>query len=152
MLFLRRANRDDEGLVLRLRNDRSTREGSFRTSVISAEEHHEWFTRKLADPDCALLIIEEDGRPLGQLRLDRSGQLAEVSIGLDPAARGRGVGREALLLSVLEAPRLLGVSSIRALVKKGNAASLGAFKAAGFRVVADHREAFVLLHGPDNGP
>jgi RimJ/RimL family protein N-acetyltransferase len=153
MLSLRRARPDDEARVLRWRNEESAREASFRVVPISPDEHHAWFTRKLGDEDCVLLIVEEDGRPVGQVRLDRlDHDLAEISIGLAPEARGRGLGREALRRSVLEASRLLGVSGVRARVKPENAASLAAFTAAGFRVTAESENAVELLRELDPGP
>jgi len=147
VLKLRRAEPVDEAFVLALRNESSTRASSFSTDEVGPEEHHRWFTRKLFDPDCALLIVEVDGIPVGQVRLDRVAQdIAEVSIGLAPEARGRGLGRESLRQAVLEARRLLFVTSLRALVKRQNAASLAAFAAAGFDIVGEDHDAVELLH------
>ena len=144
---LRRARPEDEALVLRWRNEPSTRAASLSTGEISPGQHHAWFTRKLADPDCVLFILEENGRPVGQLRLDRVGSdLAEVSIGLDLEARGRGLGREALRWAIPEAQRLLGVKCLKAQVKPNNVSSLAAFAAVGFRVVADSADAVELRH------
>jgi RimJ/RimL family protein N-acetyltransferase len=153
MLDIRPAGPEDEDLVLRWRNEPSARAASFSKDEILAEHHHAWFTRKLSDPDCALLIVEEDGQPVGQVRLDRVGHdLGEISIGFAPGARGRGLGREALRRTVLNAPRLLAVRSVRAFVKRENAASLAAFEAAGFRVVGEDDEAVELLHEPGADP
>src|SRR5436305_1500377 len=97
MVDLRAATADDELLILRWRNEASVRAASFDTAEISREQHHVWFARMLSDPNCTLFIIEEDGSPIGQVRLDRAGpDVAEVSIALDPDARGKGIGREAL--------------------------------------------------------
>lgn len=147
MLNLRAARPEDEQLVLAWRNEASARAASFSTRKISHRRHHTWFTDRLADPDCVLLIVEEDGRPIGQVRLDRLNRdSAEISIGLSPDARGRGLGREALRRSVLEATRLLAVADIKAFVKQSNAASLAAFIAAGFRVVGEGDEAIELRY------
>jgi RimJ/RimL family protein N-acetyltransferase len=149
MLRLRPARPEDEDRLLTWRNEASTRQASLSSEEISEADHHRWLVRKLRDPDCALFIIEEAGRPLGQVRLDRiDPELAEISIGLAPEARGRGRGREALRLCVLEAPRLLGVSRIRALVKSDNTASLAAFRASGFRVAGETPGAIELLFEP----
>jgi len=146
---LRRARPDDEALLLRWRNEPSTRAASMSTGEIAPEHHHAWFSQKLANPDCALFIVEEDGRPVGQVRLDRIGpDLAEVSIGLDVEARGRGLGREALRYAAREAQHLLGVKGLKALVKPDNASSLAAFAAAGFRVVAKNANAVELRCAP----
>ena len=153
MLSLRPASPDDEHLILSWRNDASTRAASFSTAEIAPEEHHRWFIRKLLDPHCALLVVEQDGVPVGQVRLDRVAQeVAEISIGLAPEARGRGLGREALRQAVLDAPRLLFVRSLKASVKRENAASLAAFAAAGFHVVAEDDDAVELLYGPQIDP
>jgi RimJ/RimL family protein N-acetyltransferase len=136
---LRPARPEDEGLLLAWRNEPTTRVASLSADEITPEEHHAWFARKLQDPSCAILIIEEEGRPVGQVRLDRLDPgLAEVNIGLAPESRGRGLGREALRRVVLAAPNLLGVRSVKALVKRGNDASLASFAAAGFRVIGEH--------------
>jgi RimJ/RimL family protein N-acetyltransferase len=136
VLKLRRAAPEDEDRLLSWRNHPSAREASFSQDEISALDHHRWFVRKLKDPKCVLLIIEDEGRAVGQIRLDCvAPDLAEVSISLAADARGRGVGREALGLAASEASRLLGVANIRARVKPDNEASLRAFRAAGYKVV-----------------
>jgi len=145
-LTLRPATLQDEERLLCWRNEPSTRSASLTSGEISVEEHHRWFAGKLVDPDCALLIIEHGGQPIGQLRLDRlAPDLAEVSIGLAPKARGRGLGRGALQLAASKAHELLGVTMIRALVKRGNDASLRTFRAAGFRVVGEDGAVLELL-------
>lgn len=133
------------------RNHPVTRKASFSQDEISAVDHHRWFVGKLEDPGCALLIIEDEGHPVGQVRLDLvAPDLAEISISLAADARGRGVGREALGLAASEASRLLGAASIRALVKPDNEASLRAFRAAGYRVVGREHDVIELLHADAN--
>jgi RimJ/RimL family protein N-acetyltransferase len=147
MLDLRRARPEDEDLVLTWRNEASARAASFSADEIKPEDHRAWFAHKLSDPDCALLILEEDGDPIGQVRLDRvSADLAEISIVLAPEARGRGLGREALRRTLISVPRLIAVRSVRALVKRDNAASLAVFDAAGFHIVGEHDQVLELLH------
>jgi RimJ/RimL family protein N-acetyltransferase len=137
MLTLRPAVPDDEARLLTWRNDPLTREASFNQEEVSSEDHRAWFARKRADPSCAILIVEDAGRPIGQVRLERlQPDLAEVNVGLAPDARGRGLGREALRLAARQAPQLLGVQDLRALVKAGNETSLRAFEAAGFEETA----------------
>ena len=152
MPTLRPAVPEDEERLLRWRNEPSTRAASFTRDVISAKEHHRWLTGKLSSPSCALLIIEEQGRAVGQVRLDRvDPATADISIGLASNARGRGLGRDALRLAVAEASRLLGVTAVRAFVKHDNRASLRAFGAAGFSVVGDDGSSFELLCRPGSG-
>lgn len=152
MVTLRPAEPEDEDRLLEWRNEPSTRGSSFTQEVISTDDHHVWLARKLGDPACALLIIEDAGRPVGQVRLDRiAPDLAEVSIGLSPEVRGQGFGREALCLAAREAAGLLGVANIRALVKRGNDISLGAFRAAGFRDVRESGSVIELQRPTEPG-
>jgi RimJ/RimL family protein N-acetyltransferase len=152
MPTLRPAVPGDEQRLLRWRNDPSTREASFTPGEVSTEEHHRWLARKLSSPSCALLIIEEAGQAVGQVRLDRiDPDTADVSIGLASEARGRGVGRAALELAVAQAPELLGVTTVRAFVKHDNPASLRAFRAAGFGVVGDDGSSLELRRGSGPG-
>jgi len=130
-LLLRGAGLSDSDRVLAWRNDPATRAWSFSPKPVSADEHAEWLDRTLADPRHILLIIEHDGTALGQVRLDRDGSSATVSIALDPRARGRGLG-EAALRETTRLADQVGLERLAARIKPDNAASLAAFAAAGF--------------------
>jgi RimJ/RimL family protein N-acetyltransferase len=145
---LRPATAADADLLLAWRNDPATRAASFGSEEIPRDAHLRWLARKLEDENCALLVIEIAGAPVGQLRLERDGDTAEVHIALAPAARGRSIGRHALRTAVAEARSLLGVSRITANVKPENEASLRAFEAAGFRVVTRDAGVVVLVATP----
>jgi len=152
MLILRSAAAEDEQRLLAWRNEAATRAASFTSGEISPQDHQQWFRRKLADPGCRLLIVEESGRPVGQVRLDRVDEgVAEISIGLAPESRGRGLGREALRLAVTHAANELGARQLVARVKPSNRPSLGVFQAAGYRVARADREVveFLLAIEPD---
>lgn len=144
-LLLRPATAADADLLLEWRNDPTTRAASFSSAEVPRADHIRWLERKLVDPDCALLIVEEGGEPVGQVRLERHGETAEVHIALAPEARGRSVGRRALRAAVAEAPALLGVRRVRARVKRENEGSRSAFAAAGFRVAADEEDVIELV-------
>jgi RimJ/RimL family protein N-acetyltransferase len=153
MLSLRQARPDDEDRLRRWRNEAATQAASFTSAEVSVDEHQRWFARKLQDPDCVLLIVEVDGHPAGQVRLDRlNPDVAEISVGLAPEARGRGLGREAIRRAVREAPRLLHVKEIAARVKPDNRASLSAFVAAGFEVVRSDESSVELRRGTEVDP
>ena len=144
-ISLRPARSEDEDRLRSWRNDPVIRARSFSGDEVSAEEHHAWLARKLRDPDSLLFVIEDLGSAVGQIRLDRVDQeAADVSIGLASEARGRGIGRAALVLAAGEAGRTLGVRRLRALVKEDNEASLRAFVAAGFEE-AERTEGIVTL-------
>jgi len=133
---LRPAELSDGARLLEWRNEPTTRAVSLTSEQVSAEDHRTWLASKLADSRCALFIILADADPIGQVRLDRrEGELAEVSIGLAPEARGRGVGREALRLAAAEAGDRLGVKVLTARIRVENEPSLRSFAAAGFAEV-----------------
>ncbi|SDC00292.1 GNAT family N-acetyltransferase [Nocardioides lianchengensis] len=130
-LRLRPARFDDADRLLAWRNERSTRAASLTQDVIEPAAHRSWLERRLADETCRLLIVELDGTPVGQVRLDRSGGDAEVSIGLAEHVRGRGVGAEALRLvrGALPWPEVI---RLLAHVREENAASLRLFAGLGY--------------------
>jgi RimJ/RimL family protein N-acetyltransferase len=145
MVTLRPARKDDEDRLLGWRNEPSTRAASLTHDEISADDHHAWFVRRLDDPACRLLIIEEDGRAVGQVRLDRTAPgVAYVSIGLADDARGRRLGREALRLARNDAHHALQVRELRAMVRRGNDASLRAFRAAGYTTIGESADVIEL--------
>ncbi len=139
--LLRAAGPGDGERLLAWRNDPDVRERSFSSAPVSGDEHATWLGRTLADPQRLLLVVEEDGgTALGQVRLDRDGGVAAVSIGLAAAARGRGLGRAALEEAVRLAGQL-GIERLEARIKPDNAASLAAFAAAGFAAEACNSQA-----------
>jgi RimJ/RimL family protein N-acetyltransferase len=131
-LVLRPATPDDEARLLEWRNEPAVREGSFTQETVLPEEHASWFGRKLADPDVRVLIVEHEGRPVGQVRLERSDGEAEVHISLSGEARGGGLGSAALELAAEAARRQLGVDLLVARIRPDNERSIRAFRAAGF--------------------
>jgi RimJ/RimL family protein N-acetyltransferase len=138
---LRPAELSDEELLLEWRNEPTTRAASLSPGKVSTEDHRRWLAARLDDTRCALFIILADAEPIGQVRLDRlDDELAEVSIGLAPEARGRGAGREALRLAAAEARSRLGVRMLTARIKADNGPSLRSFAAAGFTEVRRERD------------
>jgi UDP-2,4-diacetamido-2,4,6-trideoxy-beta-L-altropyranose hydrolase len=130
---LRLAVPDDERPLLKIQQDPQTRR-YFRNSVIpTAEEHHDWMRRTLADPKQFLLIVEADGLPIGSVRLNRlTDQVGtarhEVSIAIDPAWHGRGIGSATLHL----VRRLMPGAVLDATILLKNQISRALFKGAGY--------------------
>lgn len=131
MIRLRPATLDDADRLLEWRNDPETVEASLTGRKVEPDEHRAWLELVLAEPGERLYVIEEDGRAVGQVRLQRhpEGEEEEVHIGLAGEARGQGLGRAALELAWREA----GTRSLVARVLAGNERSLRAFAAADFR-------------------
>ncbi|MGY1752759.1 GNAT family N-acetyltransferase [Blastococcus sp. SYSU D01042] len=80
----------------------------------------------------------EGERVVGSVRLRRTGEPAvlETGIWLARAARGRGIGRQALE-QVLDRAREAGATAVRADTTSGNAAALSVLAALGFTTTVD---------------
>jgi RimJ/RimL family protein N-acetyltransferase len=142
-LVLRPAGISDARLLWEWRNDPVVRANSFQSEPVAWKTHLAWLTRKLASPNCRLWIAECGGLPVGQVRYDRDGALAEVSLSVAAPFRGRGLGAALLACSAPCAGRDLQVRRLVAFIKPGNLPSIRAFERAGFRPVGPHVRAGV---------
>jgi spore coat polysaccharide biosynthesis predicted glycosyltransferase SpsG/RimJ/RimL family protein N-acetyltransferase len=138
---LRRATLHDAELLHRWRNDPSVRAVSHTTDEIPWETHVRWLESSLGRGDRHVLVAERRGRPLGTLRFDVSGDRATVSIAVDPALHGSGLGSAILdagdaWLAANDAR----VRTCRAEIRDGNDASVRAFLAAGYLPGTDSYE------------
>ena len=117
---LRPASMQDSDLLLRWRNDPQTRKASHTPYKIQKEEEHRtWLTKILNNPNWKLIIAEEDGIPVGTVRIDYADGTYELSWTVAPEMRGQGVGKKmvSLVAQQIESP-------IRAKILTGNEASL----------------------------
>ena len=135
LIALSPAGLDDAPFLLALRNHPDTRRWSFSDGEISPEEHLAWLTVSLAAPTCRLYIGTEHGIAVGSGRLDLfpvSGE-AEVSVTVHWDHQGRGIGT-ALIEALAREAEALGVKTLVATIKEGNAGSRIAFGRAGFYI------------------
>lgn len=133
-LRLRRATPADARPAWAWRNAESTRRHFTDPRPVELDAHLTWWNATLADPLRVLLVAEVGGSAVGVLRLDRQGDAAVVSIYLDPALTGIGLGTQ--LLSAARrwvAGELAPVRRLLALILPANLASARAFAEAGFR-------------------
>jgi RimJ/RimL family protein N-acetyltransferase len=141
---LRRANIDDSELLLKWRNDPVTRRFSRNSAYIKREEHRNWISASLKNPNRQIYIAEKGGTPVGTVRADFDGHAYELSWTVAPGARGRNIGKKmvARLVNVLGGP-------VRAEVKKDNIASVKVARAVGLSV---DREGEGFLYFSKNAP
>ena len=106
----------------------------------SVADHDALFARGLETPGVSLFVVESDGEPVGSLVLgqrERHGRrhafVYDVTIGLEH--RGRGVGRQAMLLAEDEA-RARGFESIELNVFGGNEVARGLYHSLGYEETA----------------
>lgn len=67
---IRMMQQADLDLVLAWRNHPDTRQHMLTQHTISQTEHEAWYTRHAIDPTQQLLIVEEEGKPFGFVRLN----------------------------------------------------------------------------------
>lgn len=105
-------------------------------------EHKRWFSRKLRDPDCVFQIVEYGSRAVGVVRLDlvEEPSTYEVSVLVEPAVQGRGIGAAALTCM----RRLLPQAVFVAYILPENTASRTLFEKAGY-VFDARRQMFVSV-------
>lgn len=97
--YLREVTMEDAEMILKWRNDVVTRENSFFKDEIALETHKNWLSGKLTDENCALYILEDGGECVGHLRIDKIGEVGELSYMIAPDRRGRGYGRKMIELA-----------------------------------------------------
>jgi len=151
---LRSVSSGDAELVFGWRNDPFVIARSSSQRGVSHDEHLRWMNRVVDAPDCLCLIIVVDGTPAGQVRFDRDGSRAVVTVYLLEQFTGRGVGVRALVEGArLAFARWSDVDAIDALVRLDNFVGRKAFRRAQFASAgetADGHEKFVLTRAPDD--
>ena len=97
---LRPAALEDSRRIWAWRNEPSARAASFNSTEIPFEEHDRWFSRRITTSETLFFIAAAggpaDGRDVGYVRFNLHGSDAEISVCLDPAFRGRGLGRQVI--------------------------------------------------------
>jgi len=114
-------------------NDPVVRKNAFNSNTISWRGHQEWYRHRLHDKNCYMYVIENDGIEIGQVRFDIVNSNAEISYSVDDKFRGKGIGKELLILAINELKNECSdISEINAKVKKQNIASNKIFMKLGF--------------------
>ena len=127
------AKLDDAEAAHAWRNDARTRRFFRNPTAVPLDEHVAWWSRTLRDEKRRLLIGVCGNRAVGLIRFDVEGEEAEVSIYIDPELTGLGLGNR--LLEAAQrwvATQAARIRRVVAEVQPENAASAGAFRAAGF--------------------
>ena len=140
---IRRATIQDADLLLKWRNDPQTKKASYTKHEIRSDEHITWLIKILNDTNRKLLIAEENGVPVGTIRVDYSDGIYELLWTVAPEMRGRGIGKEMVSIVARQI-----VSPIRAKIYPGNEASVRIAEYAGMLY---DREEDGFLHYRRNG-
>lgn len=137
-LELRVANPDDCELLWQWVNDPGVRAMAFNTEPISFEDHQAWFASKTCSPSSLILLAEQAGAPVGQVRFDAGDDDEEaqswvIDISLAPEYRGRKLALEVLQKALVLFQRAHRNAVAVAWVKSDNAPSARLFETAGFQ-------------------
>lgn len=115
-------------------NDEEVRSQSFSSQKINYEDHAKWFSARLEDECCLLLIFQKEERiDIGQIRIEKV-NAGESIIGISISSEFRGFGyatemlKQASELFLKKNPAF----KINAYIKKSNLPSKYAFENAGF--------------------
>lgn len=131
-LSARPATMADAAALFSWRNDAATRASSRTTEELLWESHVAWLTSTISRSDRELLVVEEGGHAIGTVRWDVEGDDTwEVSVTVDPGARGRRLGL-AVLQAGERALRAPGPVRLLATVREDNAGSRRLFARAGY--------------------
>jgi len=129
----------DSRRIWEIRNDPSSRIYSHDSEIIPFEHHNAWYSEKYFQSNRnKCYVVVEDGYVIGYCRIDLSGDIYLVSIGIDRAYRNRGYGY--LLLSAA----IKGRQKLVAYIFKNNLASQQLFKKVGFRATKETEEEIVF--------
>jgi spore coat polysaccharide biosynthesis predicted glycosyltransferase SpsG/RimJ/RimL family protein N-acetyltransferase len=142
----RPATAGDAELLLEWRNDDEVRAVSRNSEVVGPDEHADWLDSVIADPLRTLFIAEAaEGEPVAQVRFDRTGEEAEISVSVAASRRG-GIGAQVIAeSSELFMAAYPDVKAISAQVKAGNDRSHAAFDRAGYKPAGDNEFGPVLV-------
>jgi RimJ/RimL family protein N-acetyltransferase len=136
-LTLRPVGMDDCRLLWEWANDPDVRASSFSTEPIAWHEHSVWFSDKLRDKKCRMLIAFEGSAPVGQIRFDWiDDREVEIDVSVAPERRGQGYGSCIIRQAAAEGFRNSSFSRLNAFIRPSNRASVKAFELAGFRKIA----------------
>ncbi len=126
----------DAVLLLVWANDPEARRQSFNTELITLGTHLRWLYGRMADPNCRLFIAEDEGKPVGTVRLQRQGIEATVSITVAPVMRNQGFGKRILQAMTLWVCASNFCKTLIAEIKLDNEASNALFRGAGYQAEA----------------
>ena len=148
-LVLRPVERSDADVLFRWLNEPDRRATSFRTSgPVAWIDHVAWLDRHLDDANGWHALALMDGKPAGQVRIEREDGSAVVSLYVDQAFRGCGVGQRLIEAACREAGRRWPGLPVLAHVRADNPASLAFFQHSGFSLERPLADRAILRRVP----
>lgn len=132
-LSVRLACEPDLPFLYALRNDPTAIAVSRTPRHLTQDELEERFRLDPTLRAKITMIVEQAGRPAGMVRFDRVEDFYRISIVIEQAYRGQGLGLRGLTLAVDAFLAVTGAVAVEAEVAEGNIASASLFERAGFK-------------------
>ena len=134
MLKFRKANNEDGLLYYGWANEKAVRRQSINSNVISLNDHLKWFNERILDPECEMLVFENEHQlPAGQIRLQKEDdENYLIGLSVDSLARGKGLSSKMLKMASDYFFNLFPSKKIIAFIKEDNIPSIKSFKKAGY--------------------
>lgn len=150
--IIRQVKKEDSRRVWEIRNHPIARKYSCHSELIPLESHEPWFENKyFLDSINYCFVLEIPPKlVIGYCRFDYDENKDSyiISLALDPAYHGRGLGHKLLADSLAQ---LKATKSILAEIKKVNVPSVGLFKKNKFKVYKEDDENYYLILNPYYG-
>lgn len=136
------ASVNDVEITYKWASDKKVRQFSFNKTEILFDEHKEWFTAKLLDPNCFYYILQRGAERIGSIRIDYK---EENNIGLISYLIGseyHGMGHGTRILQLIEELVLMKFETIQlnGLVMKSNNASVRIFNKLGYDLLLEQND------------
>jgi L-amino acid N-acyltransferase YncA len=141
------ADIDDMQTILELRNQPS----SFRYSSaeVDSKTHNLWYLNRINSIDSEpIWLVYLEGKSIGYVRFDKlkhNGRVFIVSIAINEAYQGLGIGKKALQISISKIKRLEKNITLQAKIHVENKSSLSIFESVGFQQVSQFENSFLIL-------
>lgn len=132
-IYLRDVTYEDKDLLYNWANDEDVRKNSFSTRSISYDEHCIWFDNMMKNESIVQWILQEDEKPVGQIRITINGSEGSIGYSVCVDRRGAGLGKIMLSIAIEKLSEDYPVvKKLVAKVKPENIASLKVFENNGF--------------------
>ena len=129
------------------RNHPDIRRCFFNTVPVSWEEHQQWFHQKVSDPLSRIYVARSaEGAKIGVIRFEPEGDGAQVSVHLNPAFLGHGLGAGVIRAGTERFQTDVRPQRVVAKIIKGNAASMKAFAKAGYQCFSEEGDALLFRY------
>jgi RimJ/RimL family protein N-acetyltransferase len=133
----RAASMNDSNLLLEWRNSPTAIDASQTSHIITISEHEEWLKRRVEKlPHEPFWIFSVAGAPVGYVRLELQQNAFKsftISLFVDEAFQGRGMGEIILKTSILELVSRYDYVVFWATIKESNFRSVNLFQRLGFK-------------------